>query len=255
LKRRDDHLKILSAQALLALSLLGVTGMAHSQNNTQRVKFEIKSLDELEIRSAKLDGAAAPPNPSAEISEYLGRRAIQLVNRAGVTAAGTPANGETIAIVAGSDFGDGTIEVNVAGLPREGAQPGVRGFVGVAFRVAAHGERYECMSLRELNGRADDQLRRNHTTQYGAYPDFPWHRLREESPGVYESYADVDPRAWTRIKILVSGATARLYVNGTEQPSLIVNDLKLGKTRGQIALWVGTDTVGYFSDLVVERRL
>ena len=248
-------MKIALAQVLVALPLLGIAGISSGQNAVDGVKFEIKSLDDLEIHSAKLDGAATPANPSVAISDYLGRRAIQLVNRAAVTAKGTPANGETVAIVTGSDFSDGTIEVSVAGLPGEGAQLGVRGFVGIAFRVAAHGVQYECISLRQTNGRADDQLRRNHTTQYSAYPDFPWHRLREESPGVYESYTDVDAQGWTRIKILVRAATARLYVNGAEQPCLVVNDLKLGKTRGQIALWVGTDTVGYFSDLVIERRL
>jgi len=41
-------------------------------------------------------------------------------------------------------------------------------------------------------------------------------------------------------------------VNGGEQPCLIVNDLKLGETRGQIALWVGTDTEGYFSELTAN---
>jgi hypothetical protein len=248
-------LKVVSAQAILAFSLLGLAGIVPRQNVAERVKFEIKSLAELEIHSAKLAGVGDSPDPSAQISNYLGHRAIQLINRAGVTADGTPANGETIAMVAGSDFSDGTVEINVAGLPRQGAQPGVRGFVGIAFRVAPHGIRYECISLRQTNGRADDQLRRNHTTQYSAYPDFPWHRLREESPGLYESYTDVDAQGWTRIKVVVSAATARLYVNGAEQPCLIVNDLKLGQRRGQIALWVGTDTVGYFSDLVVERRL
>jgi hypothetical protein len=44
--------------------------------------------------------------------------------------------------------------------------------------------------LRPTNGRADDQVRRNHSTQYISYPDFPWYRLREETPGMYESYSD-----------------------------------------------------------------
>jgi hypothetical protein len=54
---------------------------------------------------------------------------------------------------------------------------------------------------------------------------------------------------------VVAGKKARLYVNGAEQPDLIVNDLKLGETRGQIALWVGTDTQGYFSNLRVKQTL
>lgn len=211
----------------------------------------MSSVDELEIHSAKLDAEEAP-NAGAEIASYLGRRAIKLVDKTGVSPAGRPANGETIAIWKGSDFKDGTIQAEVVGLPRAGAQAGVRGFIGIAFRVAAHGAQYESISLRQTNGRADDQLRRNHSTQYACYPEFPWHRLRDENPGVYESYVDLEPAGWTKISIVVAGNTARLYVNDAQQPCLIVNDLKLRETRGQIALWVGTDTEGYFSKLTVN---
>jgi hypothetical protein len=57
---------------------------------------------------------------------------------------------------------------------------------------------------------------------------------------------------WTRIRIVVSGTEARLFVHGSAQPALIIHDLKLGKTLGKIALWIGQDTEGYFSDLVVR---
>jgi hypothetical protein len=245
-------MKTFMLPVFLALPLFALVGTSPEQDVAGRVKFDLESIDQLEVHSAKLDGAGAPPSPTLEISSYLGRRAIKLVNRAGRTSSGAPANGETIAIVAGSDFGDGTIEASVVGSAREGAQPGVRGFVGIAFRVSREGSQYECFSLRQTNGRASDQLRRNHTTQYSAYPDFPWHRLREQNPGLYESYVDLDPQAWTKIRIVVSAAKARLYVNGAEQAALVVNDLKLRERHGKIALWVGTDTEGYFSDLIVE---
>jgi hypothetical protein len=242
----------IAIQVFLAVALASSTGKAPVQNAGAPPEFRLESIDELEIHSAKLD-AVEVPNGSGEIANYLGRRALKLVNRAGVTSAGQPANGETIAILKGSDFSNGTIEAEVVGLPRAGAQAGVRGFVGIAFRVRPHGSKYECISLRQTNGRADDQLRRNHTTQYSAYPDFSWHRLRDENPGVYESYVDVEPGAWTKLKIVISGAKARLYVNGSDQPCLIVNDLKLGDSSGQIALWAGTDTEAYFSDLTITK--
>jgi hypothetical protein len=127
------------------------------------------SVDELEIHSAKLDAVEAP-NATAEIASYLGRRAVKLVNKTGVTPAGQPVNGETIAILKASDFKVGTIKAEIVGLPRAGAQAGVRGFIGIAFRVAAHGAQYESISLRQTNGRAHDRLRRNHSTQYPCYP-------------------------------------------------------------------------------------
>src|SRR5688572_33379506 len=114
----------------------------------------------------------------------------------------------------------------------------MRGFVGIAFRVQKQGIGFECFYLRPTNGRADDQLRRNHATQYVSHPDYPWFRLREENPGVYESYTDLVPGEWTKVKIVVSGVQAQLYVNGAEQPCLIVNDLKLGHIEGLIALWI-----------------
>jgi hypothetical protein len=183
----------------------------------------------------------------AEIVTYRGRRALHLL----------PTGHETgdeslIAILAGSDFKDGTIELDVAGLPRAGAAPDMRGFIGVLFRVQDRAERAENFYLRPTNGRADDQLRRNHSVQYESPPDFPWNRLRKENPGVYESYTDLDPGAWTRMKIVVSGTKARLYVNGADQPCLIVNDLKLGERRGQVAVWAHWTTDAYFSNLTVK---
>ncbi|MGB0034081.1 MAG: hypothetical protein WBP79_01245, partial [Candidatus Acidiferrales bacterium] len=130
--------------------------------------------------------------------------------------------------------------------------PDIRGFIGIAFRVASHGSQFECFYLRMTNGRADDQIMRNHSVQYISAPDFPWRRLREENPGKYESYVDLEPGAWTKVKIVVSGTKASLYVNGAAQPCLIVNDLKLGESRGQIALWVAVDTDAYFSNVTVK---
>ena len=122
------------------------------------------------------------------------------------------------------------IEVDLVGLPRKGAPADTWGFVGVAFHVQESGERFEAMYLRFTNGRAEDQLRRNHATQYVSEPEYPWFRLRKENPGVYESYGEIEPEAWTHLRVEVAGTTARLYVNRSAQPCLIVTDLKLGET-------------------------
>jgi hypothetical protein len=186
-------------------------------------------------------------NGSAEIVTYNGRRALHL----SPTASHQPADDAVLAIVTATDFRNGTIEVEVAGKPRADAPADSRGFIGILFRTEDHGARGENFYLRPTNGRADDQSRRNHSTQYESLPDFPWHRLRKENPGVYESYADMQAGAWTKMKIVVSGSKAQLYVNGAEQPCLIVNDLKLGDSRGQMALWSHSTTDGYFSNLKV----
>jgi hypothetical protein len=197
--------------------------------------FPLATLAELELQSVE-----------AEIVIYRDRQAVRLVEQEEATA--------TIAILSGSDFKDGVIEAEIAGAPRRDAPQDMRGFVGIAFRVQPDGSRFECFFLRPTNGRADDQLRRNHSTQYISQPEYPWYRLREESPGMYESYTDLVPGAWTPVRIVVSGTRAQLHVNGAEQPCLIVNDLKLGETQGQIALWIGAGTEAYFSNIVVKRE-
>lgn len=68
---------------------------------------QFDSVSRVEVHNAKLDAMEAG-NSRAESSSYLGSPAFMLVNRAGIPAAGTPANGETIAILKGSDFSDGT---------------------------------------------------------------------------------------------------------------------------------------------------
>jgi hypothetical protein len=183
----------------------------------------------------------------AEVVNYRGRPAVHLL-----PLPNQPKDYSMLAMVSGTDFKDGTIEIDVAGSPRKDADPTDRGFIGVAFRSQERGNRAEYFYLRPTNGRSDDQLRRNHSVQYVSTPDYPWERLRKETPGVYESYADLDPGAWTRMKVVVSGTKAQLYVNGADQPCLIVNDLKLGETRGQIALWAYGTTDAYFSNLKVK---
>ena len=159
---------------------------------------------------------------------------------------------DKLAVLPGTRFHNGTIEVDIAGRPAEGAQEAARGFVGIAFRVASDAGRFECFYIRPTNGRADDQLRRNHSTQYISFPDHPWHKLREETPGKYEAYADMVPGQWTKLKITVDGDRARLFIGGAEQPTLVVNDLKHGDTEGSLALWIGPGTEGYFANLNVS---
>jgi hypothetical protein len=195
--------------------------------------FRLDSVNGLELVNAK-----------AEVVNYRGRAALRLLP------APNPAADESmLAILAGSDFKNGTIQVNLAGAPRAGTPPDSRGFIGIAFHVQPQAKRFECFYLRPTNARSDDQLRRNHTVQYVSDPDFPWERLRKENPGMYESYVDLEPGAWTKVKVVVAGATARLYVNDAQEPCLIVNELKLGETNGSIALWAHNTTDGYFSNL------
>ena len=187
----------------------------------------------------------AGKNVSIAQTSYKGRSAIQVI------AAPEAPNAASYALVKDVSFRDGTIEVDLAGQPAAGAAfLGARGFIGIAFRLQGDGA-YEYIYLRPTNGRADDQVRRNHSTQYSSHPDFDFARSRQEAPEKYESYVDLQPGVWTKYKIEVEGRKARLYVNGAEQPCLIVNDLKREPHDGGVALWVGPGTEGYFANLKI----
>lgn len=198
-------------------------------------------------------------NLSAKVIEYQGNIALNLTGSrsqsspAPANTAGMP-RVESLAIVRDSDFTNGTIEVELAGLPSKAAGANARGFIGIAFHVEKSDPiAYDCFYLRPTNGRAQDQLRRNHSCQYMSHPDFPWDKLRSESPGVYESYVDLVPGEWTHVKIEVEDEKARLFVNEAKQPCLIVNDLKRARKGGPIALWLEQSTDAYFRNLKISK--
>jgi hypothetical protein len=158
-----------------------------------------------------------------------------------------------LAAIEGLEFTDGVIEAEIAGAPAPGAGGDARGFVGIAFRVGNDGTTYDAFYIRPTNGRADDQERRNHSVQYISHPDWPWFRLRKETPSKYESYVDLVPGVWTKVKIDVRREQARLYVHDQQQPTLIVNDLKTGaQGKGTVALWIDRGTVAHFRNLSVD---
>ena len=181
----------------------------------------------------------------AEAVEYRGRKAVRLTKDAADEAA--------LAFVNGTQFRDGTIEVDLA--TKLVRPPGVRrpGFTGIAFRARDDGTRYELFYLRPGNATEDDQAKRNHSVQYTSEPDFGWEKLRRNWPFIYESYADLQTDEWTKVKIEVHGRQAKLYVNGSEKPSLIVDGLKGENLEGAIALWGYTGQETYFSNLRISN--
>ena len=159
---------------------------------------------------------------------------------------------ENLVVVEGLEFSNGVIEAEIAGAPAQRAGGGARGFVGIAFRLQNDMKTYDAFYLRPTNGRAEEQERRNHSAQYISHPHWPWFRLRKETPEKYESYVDLMPGVWTKIRIEVRGDRARLYVHGQEQPTLIINDVKSGASgKGSVALWLEPTTVAHFRNLTV----
>ena len=194
-----------------------------------------------------------PHNVVVEPATLQGKKGLKVVAAQLSAPAGTTV--ETLALIEGLEFGDGVIEAEIAGDVRPGAPETARGFVGIAFRVQSDLRTYDAFYLRPTNGRADDQVRRNHAAQYVSHPDWPWFRLRKEFPSKYESYVDLVPGTWTKVKIEVRGEQARLYVHDMKQPTLIVNDVKSGANgKGAVALWIDVGTVAHFRNLMVSKK-
>ena len=178
----------------------------------------------------------------AEAVEYQGRKAVRLA---------TQSSEDVFALLKGTQFQDGTIEADIA--LKTTTAPGVRmpGFVGIAFRARTDVSHYDMFYLRPGNSHSEDQAMRNHSVQYVAAPGFDWYKLRREWPWVYESHAELRLEAWNSVKIEVHGRTAKLYVNGSESPSLVVNGLKGEDLQGGVALWGYVGEEAYFANVKV----
>ncbi|MGK2861619.1 MAG: hypothetical protein ACSLE0_06770 [Chitinophagaceae bacterium] len=129
-----------------------------------------------------------------------------------------------------------------------------RGFIGIAFRVNGDNSAYESIYIRPTNGRADNQISRNHTIQYYACPDYKFDRLRKESNGEFETYADLGLNEWITIRIEAMGKEAKLYLNNQKSASFVVSEMKASTTKGGIGLWVDIGTEGYFKDLKLTHK-
>jgi len=177
-----------------------------------------------------------------EAVEYQGRKAIRLT---------TQADDGVFAFLKGLQLQDGTIEADIA--LKITTPPGVRmpGFLGIAFRAKTDASHYDMFYLRPGNSRSEDQAMRNHSVQYVAEPGFDWHKLRREWPSIYESYADLQLETWTSVKIEIHGRNAQLSINGSQNPSLIVHDLKGEDLQGSVALWGYSGEEAYFSNLKI----
>lgn len=161
----------------------------------------------------------------------------------------------TFARVKNIVFKNGVIEVDVLSRLLPTASPTDRGFIGIAFRINDSNSKFECIYIRPTNGRADDQLRRNHSIQYFSFPDYKFPRLRKENPEMYESYADMGLNEWIKLKIIVKFNQAILFLNNNKQPSIIINDLKHGAdASGAIGFFVDVGTEGYFRNLKITQQ-
>jgi len=181
---------------------------------------------------------------NAAVAAYQGKEATRLIDHDGNAG---------LALLKGSSFKDGAIEVELAGKPFRGIiRPRPAALSASPFASRAAASKYECIYLRPTNGRADDiccgatTRRSTPRTRVGLGTPAP------RVAGRLMNRTSISKAgAWTRYKIVVKGRRAELYVHDAAQPCLIVKDLKLGDAAGAVALWVGPGTEAYFTNLKV----
>jgi hypothetical protein len=170
----------------------------------------------------------------AKAADYQGRKCLFLDGGA--------------AILKDLEMRDGVIDVDVAA-------PARRGFFGFQFRIANDGANAEEVYLRHHRPGFPDAMQYTPVLNTGAN----WQIYN--GPG-FTGAVDFPKDAWFHLRLEVSGAQARLYVKDMEKPALVMDDLKSGVQRGQVALWVLAGAT-YFSNFEIratpdaawERRL
>jgi hypothetical protein len=148
---------------------------------------------------------------------------------------------------------NGSVEVKVLSRLLPNAPAFARGFIGLAYRINTDNSAYESIYIRPTNGRAEDQIRRNHSIQYYSYPDYKFDRLRKEFPEQFETYADMGLDEWITMRIEFKDKSAKLYLNGQEQPAFLVKEMLGSSKTGSIGLWVEVGTEGFFKELKINK--
>jgi hypothetical protein len=154
--------------------------------------------------------------------------------------------GDGIAWLEDIEFGDGIIEIDIKGKDVPG-----NSFVGVAF----HGlddRTYDAVYFRPFNFKSEDPVRKRRAVQYISHPEYTWSKLRHEYPDEYENsvYPVPDPDSFFHAKIVVEKPRISVYVNHSENPSLVVTALS-DRNNGWVGLWVGNYSDGTFANLKI----
>jgi len=159
----------------------------------------------------------------------------------------------TYARLVGTDFHDGTIEVDVRARLSHWADIDCRGFIGIVFRASEADDLFEGFYVRPRNGRSCTQpQRRIHTMQYFSYPGYTFAYFRERGIADFEAKADIEMDEWVHIKAEIAGAEGRFYVDNMDEPALVVPQMFAGAdARGGVGLYVDNGTDGLFRNLRV----
>jgi len=180
--------------------------------------------------SVQAQTLAVPPDSprwelqgQAKATEYLGRKCLALDGGAALL----------------KDFAmrDGVIDVDVA-------TPAKRGFFGFLFRIVDEGANAEEVYLRQHKSGEPDAMQ--YTPILGTGRN--WQIFN--GPG-FTGAVDIPKDEWFHLRLVVTGAQAKLYVKDMEAPALVMTDLKSGVQKGEVALYDLTGAT-YFANFEVR---
>jgi hypothetical protein len=159
----------------------------------------------------------------AKVAEYQGRKCLWLDGGA--------------AVLKDFEMRDGVVDVDVA-------TRAVYGFLGFMFRIADDGANAEELYLRPHKSGLPDAMQYTPVLSTGRN----WQLF--SGPG-FTGAVDIPKEVWFHLRLEVVGAQAKLYVKEMDKPALVMNDLKSGVQKGELALWVLAGET-YFSNFQVR---
>lgn len=145
------------------------------------------------------------------------------------------------------EFSTGTIDIDL-----KGKDIFQQSFLGIALGLDT--TTFEAVYFRPFNFQSTDSLRRKHTVQYISEPVYPWEKLRDEFPLVYENATKPFPlaKAWFHAKIVIKADEISVYVDHSSKASLQIRRLNKIQ-KGMLGLWT-YGLKGDFANLVISDQ-
>lgn len=162
----------------------------------------------------------------AKVDEYQGRKCLFIAGGA--------------AVLKDFEMRDGIVDVDIA-------TPASRGFFGIQFRIGSGNDsaNAEWVYLRQHKSGLPDAMQYTPVLNTG----LNWQIY--SGPG-FTGAVDIPKDVWFHLRLEVVGAHAKLYVKDMDKPALVMNDLKSGVQKGQVALAVLTGAT-YFSNFEIRK--
>jgi len=138
------------------------------------------------------------------------------------------------------EFRNGTIKVDIA-------VTGARSYPGITFRMQSP-ENYESFYIRPHRA--------------GLYPDALQYTPVFNRQGCwqlyngkgYTAFADIPTGRWLHLKIEILGTRARVFLNNSAEPALVIDDLKHGDISGTIGVSAPLNRSAFFSNFKYSKK-